>query len=114
VDLRIKRVYEDPAPGDGFRVLVDRLWPRGVSKERAALGLWAKDVAPTTELRTWSHAHPGEFGEFQRRYRAELKENPEVDGLREELSGHSVVTLLYGLHDTEHNHAQILAEVLAG
>jgi uncharacterized protein YeaO (DUF488 family) len=114
VDLRIKRVYEDPAPGDGFRVLVDRLWPRGVSKQRAALGLWAKEVAPSTELRTWFHAHPGEFGEFGRRYRAELTENPEVDGLREELSGHSVVTLLYGLHDTEHNHAQILAEVLAG
>jgi uncharacterized protein YeaO (DUF488 family) len=114
VDLRIKRVYDDPAPGDGLRVLVDRLWPRGVSKERAALGLWAKEVAPTTELRTWFHAHPGEFDEFRRRYRIELKENPEVDALREELSGHSVVTLLYGLHDTEHNHARILAEVLAG
>jgi uncharacterized protein YeaO (DUF488 family) len=114
VDLRIKRVYEDATPADGFRVLVDRLWPRGVSKERAALGLWAKEVAPTTELRIWFHAHPGGFDEFVRRYRAELRENPEVDRLREKLSGHAVITLLYGVHDTEHNHARILAEVLAG
>jgi uncharacterized protein YeaO (DUF488 family) len=114
VELRVKRVYEQADPGDGFRVLVDRLWPRGVSKQRAALGLWAKEVAPSTELRVWFHAHPGEFAEFRRRYRAEMAENPEVDRLREILSGHSVITLLYGVHDTEHNHAQILAEVLAG
>lgn len=114
MNLQVKRVYEPADPGDGFRVLVDRLWPRGVSKERAALGLWAKEIAPTTELRTWYHAHPGEFAEFTRRYRAELTENPEVGRLREQLSGHPVITLLYGVHDTEHNHALILAEVLAG
>jgi uncharacterized protein YeaO (DUF488 family) len=114
VELQVKRVYDDAEPGDGFRVLVDRLWPRGLSKERAALGLWAKEVAPSTELRQWFHAHPGEFGEFSRRYRAELKDNPEVDRLREQLSGHPVVTFLYAVHDTEHNHAQILAKVLAG
>jgi uncharacterized protein YeaO (DUF488 family) len=114
VDLRVKRVYDGAEPGDGFRVLVDRLWPRGVSKERAALGLWAKEVAPTTELRQWFHAHPGEFTEFDRRYRAELRDNPEVDRLRGRLSAHPVVTLLHGVHDTEHNHARILADVLAG
>lgn len=114
MELQVKRVYEEAGPGDGFRVLVDRLWPRGVSKERAALGLWAKEVAPTTELRVWFHAHPGEFDEFTRRYRAELAENPEVDRLREQLSAHPVNTLLYGVHDAEHNHARILAEVLAG
>jgi uncharacterized protein YeaO (DUF488 family) len=114
VNVQVKRVYEDAGPGDGFRVLVDRVWPRGVSKQRAALDLWAKEVAPTTELRTWFHAHPGEFAEFSRRYRAELRENPEVGRLRAELSGHPVVTLLYGVPDTEHNHARILAEVLAG
>jgi uncharacterized protein YeaO (DUF488 family) len=114
VDLQVKRVYDDPAPGDGFRVLVDRLWPRGVSKQRAALDLWAKEIAPTTELRNWFHAHPGDFDEFSRRYRAELKDNPEVDRLRGELSAHPVVTFLYAVHDTEHNHAQILAQVLAG
>ena len=112
--LQVKRVYDDAGPDDGFRVLVDRLWPRGVSKERAALDLWAKEVAPSTELRHWFHAHPGEFDEFSRRYRAELKVNPEVDRLRGELSGHPVVTFLYAVHDTEHNHAQILAQVLAG
>jgi uncharacterized protein YeaO (DUF488 family) len=114
VNLRVKRVYEPAGREDGFRVLVDRLWPRGVSKQRAALGLWAKEVAPSTELREWYHAHPGEFAEFSRRYRAELKDNPAVAGLREELSGHPLITLLYGVHDTEHNHARILAEVLAG
>ena len=114
MNVQVKRVYDAAGPGDGFRVLVDRLWPRGVSKQRAALGLWAKEVAPTTELRVWFHAHPGEFAEFSRRYRAELRDNPEVDRLREQLSGHPVSTLLYAVHDTEHNHAQILAEVLAG
>jgi uncharacterized protein YeaO (DUF488 family) len=114
VNLQVKRVYDEAGEGDGFRVLVDRLWPRGVSKQRAALGLWAKEVAPSTELRTWFHAHPGEFTEFSRRYRAELKDNPEVDRLREKLAGHPMITLLYGVHDTEHNHALILSEVLAG
>jgi uncharacterized protein YeaO (DUF488 family) len=112
--LQVKRVYESAEPGDGFRVLVDRLWPRGVSKERAALGEWAKQVAPSTELRQWFHAHPGEFDEFARRYRAELAGNPEVDRLREQLAAHPVSTLLYAVADTEHNHARILAEVLAG
>jgi DNA-3-methyladenine glycosylase len=114
VTLQVKRVYADAAPSDGFRVLVDRLWPRGVSKERAVLGLWAKQVAPTTELRVWFHAHPAEFDEFADRYRAELAVNPEVDRLRAELAAHPVATLLYGTHDVEHNHARILAEVLAG
>lgn len=114
MDLRVKRVYEEAGPGDGFRVLVDRLWPRGVTKERAALDLWAKEVAPTTELRRWFHAHPGEFAEFDRRYRAELKDNPEVGRLRETLSGRPLATLLYAVADPEHNHARILADVLAG
>jgi uncharacterized protein YeaO (DUF488 family) len=113
VNVQVKRVYDDADDSDGFRVLVDRLWPRGVSKQRAALGLWAKEVAPSTELRTWFHAHPGEFAEFSRRYHAELKDNPEVDRLREKLSGHPVITLLYGVHDSEHNHAQILAALLS-
>jgi uncharacterized protein YeaO (DUF488 family) len=114
VNPQVKRIYDDAVPSDGFRVLVDRLWPRGVSKERAALDLWAKEVAPSTELRLWFHAHPGEFEEFSRRYRAELEDNPEVDRLRGELSAHPVVTFLYAVHDTEHNHAQLLAQVLAG
>ena len=114
MNVRVKRVYDAAGPDDGFRVLVDRLWPRGVSRQRAALGLWAKEVAPSTELRTSYHAHPGEFAEFTRRYRAELKDNPEVDRLRAALADHPASTLLYAAHDIEHNHAQILAGVLAG
>jgi len=108
-DFRVKRVYDDPAADDGCRVLVDRLWPRGVTKERAALDRWAKEVAPSTELRTWFHAHPDQFPEFARRYRAELDGNPAVAGLRD--LG-PTVTLLYSVRDAEHNHAQLLADYL--
>ena len=110
--VRVKRVYDDPAPGDGFRVLVDRLWPRGVSRERAALGQWAKEAAPSTELRNWFHAHTDQFDEFARRYRAELDGNPAVGELRELTRAHPVVTLLYSVRDAEHNHARVLAEVI--
>ncbi|MEP6843981.1 MAG: DUF488 family protein [Pseudolysinimonas sp.] len=91
-----KRVYEPAAPGDGFRVLVDRLWPRGVSHERAALDLWLKEIAPTAELRVW-YAHREErFPEFTLRYTAELDSNPAVTQLRELVAAHPVTTLLYG------------------
>lgn len=113
--FRIKRVHDAPERGDGYRVLVDRLWPRGVSKERAALDAWAKDVAPSTELRTWYHAHPDRFAEFAKRYRAELDAAPDaVGGLREADRTHPAVTLLYSVRDTEHNHARVLADYLAG
>ena len=111
--FRCKRVYEPATPDDGFRVLVDRLWPRGVSKERAALDLWLKDVAPSAELRTWFHANPARFDEFVTRYRAELAGNPALDRLREVGAANPVVTLLYGArapHDR--NHAAVLAEVV--
>jgi uncharacterized protein YeaO (DUF488 family) len=112
VEFRVKRVYDEPSPDDGFRVLVDRLWPRGVTKERAALDLWAKDVAPSSELRVWFHSHPAEFEEFAERYRAELDANaPEVDRLRDLAP---VVTLLYGVRDHEKNHAVVLAAYLKG
>ena len=107
--FRVKRVYDDPTADDGKRVLVDRLWPRGVTKERAALDRWAKEVAPSTELRTWFHSHPDQFPEFAERYRGELTGNPAVDELRH-LDG--TVTLLYSVRDAEHNHAQILAAYL--
>lgn len=110
--FRVKRVYDEPSPDDGFRVLVDRLWPRGVTKQRAALDLWAKEVAPSNELRVWFHHHPDEFDAFAGRYRAELDANgPEVDRLRDV---GPVVTLLYSVRDHEHNHAVVLAEYLAG
>jgi uncharacterized protein YeaO (DUF488 family) len=108
----VKRVYDDPDPTDGYRVLVDRLWPRGVTKERAALDLWAKDAAPSTELRQWFHAHPDEFAEFARRYRAELGDGPAVARLRELGREHPTVTLLFSVRDAIDNHARVLAEHL--
>ena len=115
MEIRLKRVYDDPAPDDGFRVLVDRLWPRGLSKERAALDLWAKEVAPSTELRTAFHHDDMAWPDFETAYRAE-QDGPTstaVASLREELAPHPVVTLLHAVHDDTHNHALILREVLA-
>jgi uncharacterized protein YeaO (DUF488 family) len=112
VAFRVKRVYDEPSPDDGYRVLVDRLWPRGVTKERAALDRWAKEIAPSTDLRVWFHHHPDEFDVFAERYRAELDANEaEVDLLRE---AGPVVTLLYSVRDHEHNHAVVLAAYLEG
>ena len=112
--VRLKRVYEAPGPEDGFRVLVDRLWPRGVSKERAALDLWLKDVGPSDGLRRWYGHVPERWPEFQRRYREELASNPAMAELRELAREHPVVTLLYGARDTERNEAVVLAEELGG
>jgi DNA-3-methyladenine glycosylase len=107
----IKRVYDPASPSDGFRVLVDRLWPRGVSHERAALDLWLKEVAPSAELRTW-YGHVDErFAEFTRRYRAELDANPAVAELREVIATHPVTTLLYG-SKSPLNEAAVLADYL--
>ncbi|WP_347977059.1 DUF488 family protein [Microbacterium sp. ProA8] len=113
MEVRLKRVYDDPAD-DGFRVLVDRLWPRGLSKERAALDLWAKDVAPSTELRKAFHLGDLSWTDFEAAYRAEL-EGPAraaVESLRAELSSRPVVTLLHAVADESHNHALILREAL--
>jgi uncharacterized protein YeaO (DUF488 family) len=109
--FQVKRVHDDAEPADGFRILVDRLWPRGISKERAALDEWAKDAAPSTGLRQWFHANPDEFPEFSRRYRAELDANPEaVAALRRRVTDHGTVTLLHSVRDTTDNHARVLAE----
>jgi uncharacterized protein YeaO (DUF488 family) len=112
VAILTKRIYDDPAPGDGFRVLIDRLWPRGVTKERAALDLWLKEIAPSTELRTWFHARPDAFEEFATRYRDELRTNPAVDELRRIERANPTVTLLYSVKDPARNHAVILADYL--
>jgi DNA-3-methyladenine glycosylase len=112
--LRTKRIYDDPAPDDGYRVLVDRLWPRGVSKDDAALDRWLKDVAPSPELRTWFDHRADRFAEFTERYTAELDTNPAVDELRTLLRTHPAVTLLYGARDAQVNHAVVLAGVLGG
>ena len=106
-----KRVFDEPGPGGGFRVLVDRLWPRGVSKERAAIDLWAKDAAPSTELRKTFHSGmPWE--DFAAAYERELAESTALTELRLELAEHDVVTLIYSVSDAERNHALILREAL--
>lgn len=110
--LQIKRVYDTPDPGDGFRILVDRLWPRGLRREAAALDLWDKDIAPSPQLRTWWGHDPARFDEFTARYRAELAGNPAVDALREVISAHPVVTLLFAAHDPHVNHAVVLRDLL--
>lgn len=111
--VRIKRVYEPASPQDGRRILVDRVWPRGIRREDAKLALWLKDVAPSTALRKWFGHDPARWAEFQRRYREELKSNPAVEELRREVSS-GRTTLVYGAHDTEHNQAVVLADYLAG
>lgn len=111
--VRIKRVYDDPAPEDGYRVLVDRLWPRGMSHERAAVGTWLKDVAPSAELRTWWGHDPARLDEFTARYRAELDANPALPELRRLLHDHPVVTLVYSAKDRQLNQARVLQDYLA-
>jgi uncharacterized protein YeaO (DUF488 family) len=108
--VKTKRVYEPAEESDGKRVLVDRLWPRGISREDAQLAEWAKDLAPSTELRKWFHSHLTEWAEFRRRYLAEIEsEKPRLASLaREAKTG--VVTLLYGSRDVQHNHAVLLLE----
>jgi uncharacterized protein YeaO (DUF488 family) len=101
-------VYDPPTADDGYRVLVDRLWPRGLTKERAHVDLWLKDVAPSDGLRRWFRHEEPRFDEFARRYRAELAENPAVEELRAVLEEHPVVTLLFGAKDEEHNQAVVV------
>src|SRR5690242_20665884 len=110
--IRLKRAYEKPTRDDGFRVLVERLWPRGVSKEEAALDLWLKDVAPSTELRKWFGHDPARWKEFQQRYRAELKDKKDALKLLRAKSREGTVTLVYGARDEEHNGALVLKKIL--
>ncbi|HEX8978099.1 MAG TPA: DUF488 domain-containing protein [Parasulfuritortus sp.] len=112
-DLRLKRVYEPAAPEDGCRILVERLWPRGLTKERAQVDLWAKEVAPSHELRRWFGHDPAKWNDFKARYRAELAGHPEVlDELLSQLRA-GPVTLVYAASDPEHNSALVLRDLLA-
>jgi uncharacterized protein YeaO (DUF488 family) len=113
-DLTVKRIYEPPASGDGQRVLVDRIWPRGVSKEHAALALWLKDIAPSDNLRKWFGHEPARWAEFQKQYAAELAGNEEAVAQLRDLLSKGKVTLLYGAHDEAHNNAVALAGYLRG
>jgi uncharacterized protein YeaO (DUF488 family) len=113
--IRLKRVYEEPAPEDGARYLVERLWPRGIAKQAAALTYWLKDVAPTPELRKWYGHRPERWPEFQKRYREELTDEPHRAALAElrRAARQGPVTLVYAAKDPERNSAVVLRQVLA-
>lgn len=111
--VKIKRVYLPASPDDGARVLVDRVWPRGVSRDAAALASWSKDVAPSTALRKWFGHDPARWPEFRERYRAELAANPGPVATLKTMLRVGPLTLVYGAHDEEHNNAVVLAEYLA-
>jgi len=110
--IRIKRAYEPPEPEDGNRILVDRLWPRGIEKKRLKLDSWYKDVAPTSELRKWFSHDPAKWDEFRRRYFAELDSNPAAWGPVADLARRGTVTLLYSAKDEGHNNAVALRDYL--
>lgn len=111
-DVRVKRVYDSTEPGDGYRVLIDHVWPRGVSRERAKLDEWERELAPSDELRKWFDHVPARFEEFRARYRDELADRVEqVDKLRH-LASEGPVTILYAARDRQHNNAVVLAELV--
>ncbi len=110
--IKIKRIYEDPSDADGFRILIDRVWPRGVSKVYAKLDDWNKDIAPTEKLRKWFAHDPVKFDEFAKKYRKELEDKTaDLDGIRKKAKNQTV-TLLYVAKDTEHNQAVVLQNLL--
>ena len=112
IEIMTKRVYEPADPEDGIRVLVDRLWPRGLTKDHVAADLWLKAVAPSTELRKWFHQNMQQWEAFQRRYLAELDDQPEAVEKLLELAKENRLTLLFSSREAEHNHALALKEYL--
>jgi uncharacterized protein YeaO (DUF488 family) len=112
VDVRIKRAYDPPADGDGCRVLIDRIWPRGVSREHARLDDWARELAPSGELRSWFRHDPARFPEFRRRYMSELASHESKLRELRRIARDGTLTLVYGARDTEHNDAVVLAQLL--
>jgi uncharacterized protein YeaO (DUF488 family) len=112
MEVRLKRVYEQSAKEDGTRILVDRLWPRGLTKQKANVDIWLKEIAPSTELRKWFHHDPDKWKEFRKRYRLELKGKQEqIELLKTEVKN-GTVTLVYGAKDEAHNEAIVLKELL--
>ncbi len=111
-DIRIKRIYERPARSDGTRILVDRLWPRGMTRDGAHVNAWIKEVAPSNVLRRWYQHDPEKWGEFRARYVAELRQNPAVAELREAMAASKSVTLLFAAKDPLHNNAIVLRDFL--
>ena len=111
--LELKRAYDPESPSDGFRIYIDRLWPRGLSHETFHYDLWDKDIAPSTELREWFHQDPeGRWEEFAEKYKKELEANPAFAHLKAYIAGKPVVTLLYSSHDETHNNAVVVYNLL--
>lgn len=112
MNFSIKRVYEQPSSDDGSRVLVDRLWPRGLTKEKAHVDLWLKEIAPSTELRKWFGHDPEKWKGFRGRYETEIRDHDDVIGMLKDLAKQGTVTLLYGARDEKHNEALVLKQFL--
>lgn len=112
LDIRLKRAYEPAAAADGTRVLIDRLWPRGVTKAKAAIDHWFRDLGPSTELRKWFGHDPALFADFRERYTGELKQQGELLDELLRIASHGPLTLVYGAHDEKHNDAVVLQRVL--
>lgn len=110
--IRIKRIYEPTAKADGHRILVDRLWPRGIKKENANINVWLKEVAPSTTLRKWFNHDPEKWKQFISKYHTELKESPAWQELLTILKEHKTITLLYGAKDEHHNQAAALKQLI--
>jgi uncharacterized protein YeaO (DUF488 family) len=111
--VKLKRIYEPADKDDGYRVLVDRLWPRGISKEEAKLDLWLKEIAPSNELRKWFNHDPQKWPEFKNKYRQEIKDNPQpLKQLEKIIKDNKIVTILYGAKDEEHNQADVIIDIL--
>ena len=111
-EIKTKRAYETPDGSDGFRILVDRLWPRGLTHERLACPMWAKDIAPSQELRKWFHADPtNRWAGFEERYKTELRDHPAFKDFLGEVASHSMVTFVYASKDMTHNEATVLRDV---
>ncbi|MEO5564705.1 MAG: DUF488 domain-containing protein [Chitinophagaceae bacterium] len=112
MSIKIKRIYEPFASPDGYRILVDRLWPRGIKKEDAHIDVWMKEVAPSTELRKWFNHDPEKWNQFTSKYKVELKNAPAFEELRAEVAKHKTLTLVYAASDELHNNAAVLQQVL--
>jgi uncharacterized protein YeaO (DUF488 family) len=114
MDVTLKRVYEKPSVSDGKRILVDRLWPRGLTKEKAKVDVWLKEIAPSTELRKWFNHEPSKWLEFKKRYRVEMHNNTEILSSLKDYLESGKVTIVYGAKDEEHNEAVVIKEYFDG
>jgi len=112
MSIKIKRIYEPYSPDDGYRILIDRLWPRGIRKEDARIDIWLKEIAPTTTLRKWFDHDPAKWDEFRQKYHAELDKSAAVDELLSYVHNHKVVSLLFAAKEEKYNHAIVLLQFI--